>query len=183
MVRQGAVLDEGAEQIEFLATSADTNGDLVRCRVRVLPGRPAAPEHSHPNQEETFSVEHGRLGYVLGEERFEAGAGEVVVVPRATNHTFWNAGSDELSFVGEVRPALRFEDWAETIHVLIRDGRLQPGGRRPNPLLLAVVANAYRREWRLTKLPAAVRAALPLLAFIGRLAGYRAHHSIDDGGR
>lgn len=183
MARTGEILDEGQEQIEFLATSADTEGRYVRCRSRVAPGRPAPPEHSHPEQEESFTVERGVFGYVLGDRRLEARAGDVVVVPPGTNHTFWNAGTDELSVLGEVSPALRFEDFVETIHVLIRDGRLRAGGRRPNPLLIAVVAQAYRREWRLTRLSPAARAMLPVLAVIGRLAGYRAHYSVQGDGR
>jgi mannose-6-phosphate isomerase-like protein (cupin superfamily) len=179
MARVGQVLDEGLEQIEFLATAASTGGELVRCRGRVEPGRPARPEHSHPKLEERFIVEQGVLGYVLGSERLEAKAGEVVVVPPGTNHTFWNAGSDRLSVVTEVRPALRFEDFVETIHVLIRQGRLRAGAKRPNLLLLAVIAMAYRDEWRMTKLPPIAQMLLPALAFVGRRLGYRSHYSLD----
>lgn len=179
MATAGQVLDEGAEQIEFLATAADTAGVLVRARVRSAPGRPAPPEHSHPRQEERFTVEHGLLGYVRGSSRLTASSGEVVVVPAGTNHTFWNAGDGELSVVTEVRPALRFESFVETIHVLIRDGRLPAGGKRPNPLLLAVVAQEFRDEWRLTNLPGAARSFLPLLAFLGRRLGYDAFIASD----
>ena len=179
MAHTGLVLDEGEEQIEFLATAADTDGALVRCRVRVTPGRPAPPEHSHPAQEETFRVEAGRLGYKLGAETREVGPGEVAVVPPGTNHTFWNAGSEPLVMVADVRPALRFEDFTETIHVLIRDGKLNPGGKRANPLLLAVVADEFRREWRLTNLSPVARSLLPALAFMGRRAGLRGHYRAD----
>ena len=182
MAKTGDVLDERGERIEFLATSADTNGEFVRCRATVAPGRPAPPEHSHPSQEERFAVEQGRFGYVLGDQRFECGPGEVVVVPAGTNHTWWNAGAGELSVVGEIRPALRFEDFVETIHVLIRDGMLPAGGRRPNPLLMAVVARAYRRDWRLTRLPTLARVALPMLAVVGRAAGYKTHYSVQHEG-
>ena len=179
MAVKGLVLDEGSEQIEFLATAADTDGKLVECRMTVAPGRPAPPEHSHPKLEERFAVEQGRMGYVLGDRRLEAKPGETVIVPPGTNHTFWNAGYERLVVSSEVRPAMRFEDFVETIHVLIRDGRLQPGGQRPNPLLIAVVAREYRKEWRLTKLSPVARALLPLLAFAGRRLGYRGHYSID----
>jgi len=179
MAVTGQVLDEGAEQIEFLATASDTDGKLVECRIQVAPGRPAPPEHSHPKLEERFSVEHGRMGYVLGDQRLEVGSGGTVIVPPGTNHTFWNAGDDELVVVSGVRPAMRFEDFVETIHVLIRDGRLAPGGRRANPLLMAVVAREYRDEWRLTRLSPVARALLPLLAFAGRRLGYRAQYSIN----
>jgi len=180
MARVGQVLDEGLEQIEFLATADTTGGELVKCRMRVAPSRPAPPEHSHPKLEERFIVEQGVLGYVLGKERLEARPGELVVVPPGTNHTFWNAGLDQLSVIGEVRPALRFEEFVETIHVLIRDGRLQAGGKRPNPLLIAVVAMGYRDEWRLTHLSPIARALLPAMAFLGRRLGYRSHYSLDD---
>jgi mannose-6-phosphate isomerase-like protein (cupin superfamily) len=180
MAVAGLVLDEGAEQIEFLATAADTQGRLVQCRIEVAPGRPAPPEHSHPKLEERFSVERGRMGYVLGDLRLEARSGETVIVPPGRNHTFWNAGGDKLVVVSSVRPAMRFEDFVETIHVLIRDGRLAPGGRRANPLLMAVVAREYRDEWRLTKLSPVARALLPLLAVAGRRLGYRGHYSIND---
>jgi len=180
MARVGQVLDEGLEQVEFLATADTTGAELVKCRMRVAPSRPAPPEHSHPKLEERFIVEQGVLGYVLGKERLEARPGERVVVPPGTNHTFWNAGLDQLSVIGEVRPALRFEEFVETIHVLIRDGRLQAGGKRPNPLLIAVVAMGYRDEWRLTHLSPIARALLPTMAFLGRRLGYRSHYSLDD---
>lgn len=179
MAYPGLVLDEGDEQIEFLATAADTNGELVRCRMHVAASRPAPPEHSHPRQEETFRVERGRLGYMSEATKREAAEGEVAVVPAGTNHTFWNAGDDELVVVIDVRPALRFEDFAETIHLLIRDGKLNAGCRRANPLLLAVVADTFRNEWRLTHLSRIARALLPILAFIGRRAGLRGHYRAD----
>src|SRR5690348_5961264 len=115
MAEVGQVLEEPLEQIEFLITSSGSAGRLVSCRMRVAPGRPAPPEHSHPKLEERFQVQQGLMGYVLGERRLEARPGEVVVVPPGTNHTFWNAGGDDLGLVSEVRPALRFEDFVETI--------------------------------------------------------------------
>ena len=179
MAYTGQVLDEGDEQIEFLATAADTGGELVRCRVTVAPKRPGPPDHSHPAQTETFRVEQGRLGYKLGAETREAGPGEVAVIPPGTNHSFWNAGAEQLVVVTDVRPALRIEDFIETISVLIRDGKLNPGGKRANPLLLAAVAEEFRTEWRFTNLSPLARALLPILAFIGRRAGLRGHYRAD----
>src|ERR1051326_1740142 len=179
MAKVGQSLDDGAQKMDFLDVAESTGGELVRCRVRVQPGRPGPPEHLHPKLQERFQVERGRIGYILGSQRLEAKAGETVVVPQGTNHTFWNAGDDELYVVSDVRPALRFEDFAETIHVLIRDGHLPAGGRGANRLRVAVVASADRREWRLTKLSPPAVALLPALAFIGRLAGYRSFYSAD----
>ncbi|HKC20706.1 MAG TPA: cupin domain-containing protein [Candidatus Dormibacteraeota bacterium] len=179
MARTGQVLEEDGEQIEFLATAADTEGALVRCRLRVATSRPAPPPHIHPRQEERFKIEAGRFGYILGSNRLEAGPGDVVVVPPGVRHAFWNAGDEPLTVVTDVRPALRFEDFVETIHVLIRNGMVAAGGRRPNLLLLAVVARQFRNEWRLTDLSPAARALLPLLAFLGRRAGFKGHYRAD----
>jgi mannose-6-phosphate isomerase-like protein (cupin superfamily) len=172
---KGQVLDDGAEKMEFLATAQDTAGELVAARVTAAVGRPAPPEHEHPKLEETFHVERGRMGYVSGRARRVAELGETVVIPPGTRHTFWNAGEEPLVVLAEVRPAMRFEDFAETIHVLIRTGELRAGRVPRNPLPIAVIAHAYREEWRLSSMPAPVRALLPALAWIGRRLGYRAY--------
>lgn len=181
MAVRGQVLDDGAEKMEFLATAADTKGELVAVRLTAAPGRPAPPEHEHPKLEERFRVEQGRLGYVNGRETRTAEPGELVVIPPATRHTFWNAGEEPLVLLAEVRPAMRFEDFAETIHVLIRDGRITAGRPPRNPFPLAVIAYAYREEWRLSALPPPVRGLLPLLAWIGRRLGYRAYYPASAG--
>ena len=172
MAIRGQVLDEGAETIEFLATAADTGGEYIAMRVTVAPGRPAPPEHVHPNSAETFSVESGLLGYVIGDRRGEAGPGETMTVPANTNHTFFNVGDQTLVFTGELRPALDGERFIESIHVLIRDGGITPG-KRPNPFLMAVLGETYKDVWRLSALPAPARALMPLMAWVGRRMGYR----------
>lgn len=176
MATKGQVLDDGAETMEFVATAEDTAGELLAVRVTAAPGRPAPPLHEHPKLEESFIVERGRLGYARGRERLEAGPMERVVIPPGTPHTFWNAGEEPLVVLAEMRPAMRFEDFAETIHVLIREGALVAGQPPRNRLRIAVIAHAYRDEWRLSSMPAPVRALLPLLAWIGRRLGYRAYY-------
>ena len=172
MAVRGQVLDEGPEKIEFLATSADTGGEYISMRVTVQPGRPAPPEHVHPQSAETFRVESGRLGYVIGTRRGEAGPGDSMRIPANTSHTFFNAGDQELVFTGELRPALDGERFIESIHVLIRDGAITPG-RRPNPFLMAVLGQTYKDVWRLSALPAPALALMPLMAWVGRRLGYR----------
>ena len=92
---------------------------------------------------------------------------------------FDQLGTVRLVVVTDVTPSLRFEDFAETIHVLIRDRKLPAGGRRANPLLLATVAWTYRNEWRLTKLSPVARALIPVLAFVGRRVGFHRHYRVD----
>ena len=46
----------------------------------------------------------GHLGVVLDGERHVLEAGEQLLIPPGTSHTFWNAGQGELRFITDVRP-------------------------------------------------------------------------------
>jgi hypothetical protein len=95
-------------------------------------------------------------------------------VPAGTPHKFWNAGEEEAHFVCEVRPALQFEALLETMFALAADGKTNRKGM-PNPLRLAVIANAHFDTVRLPFPPAIVqRIGLALGAPVGRLLGYDA---------
>ena len=76
----------------------------------------------------------------------------------------------------EVRPALRMEQVFESLAGFAREGLARPGGLPRNPLRLAVFAWHFRREIRGARPPGWVQAiALPPLAALGGLLGYRAH--------
>ncbi len=83
------------------------------------------------------------------------------------------------TFVCEVKPALQFERLLETMFALAADGRTNRKGM-PNPLRLAVIANAHFDDVRLPFPPAWVqKAGLLLGAPLGRLLGYEPQY---DGG-
>jgi hypothetical protein len=95
-------------------------------------------------------------------------------VPAGTPHKFWNAGDDEAHFLCEVRPALQFESLIATMFGLAADGKTNRKGM-PNPLRLAVIANAHFDTVRLPFPPALVqRIALAAGAPLGQLLGYGA---------
>ena len=72
----------------------------------------------------------------------------------------------------EIRPALQFESLLETMFALAADGKTNAKGM-PNPLRLAVIANAHFDTVRLPVVPAVVqKAALALGSPLGRLLGY-----------
>jgi hypothetical protein len=71
-----------------------------------------------------------------------------------------------------VKPALRFEQLLETMFGLAADGKTNRKGM-PNPLRLAVIAQAHFDDVRLPFPPVWMqRAGLTLGAPLGRLAGY-----------
>src|SRR5437867_10696690 len=175
MIRSGDTIHNPVtgERITFHQTSADTNGEAVVIECSVQPDGFVAATHVHPSQSERFAVIEGTLGLKSGKEELTLGRGEIAVVEPGTPHRFWNAGDEEVRFVCEVRPALQFESLLETMFALAEAGRTNRKGM-PNPLRLAVIANAHFDTVRLPFPPALVqRIALALGAPVGRLAGYR----------
>ena len=175
MIRTGDVLHNPAtgELIQFLKTSADTNGEEVLVECVVAPEGAVAAAHIHPFQTERFEVIEGRMGFRAGKETFTAGPGDVVVVEPGTPHKFWNDGLGDARFRCTVRPALQFEQLIETMFGLAQDGKTNGKGM-PNPLRLAVIANAHFDDVRLPFPPAWLqRTGLALGAPLGSLLGYR----------
>ena len=93
-------------------------------------------------------------------------------MPPKTPHRFWNAGDETAHFVCEIRPALQFESLIETMYGLAADGKTNRKGM-PNPLRLAVIAQAHFDTVRLPFPPAFLqRFGLALGAPLGRMLGY-----------
>jgi len=162
------------ERLVFRKTSRDTGGQAVVIETFVQPNGFVAAAHVHPSQEERFEVLRGSVGFKIGRKKMVAGPGRRITVPAGTPHKFWNAGDDEAHFVCEVRPALQFESLIETMFGLAADGKTNRKGM-PNPLRLAVIANAHFDTVRLPFPPAIVqRIALAAGAPFGQLLGYGA---------
>ena len=162
------------ERIVFRQTAADTNGEAVVIETFVEPDGFVAAAHVHPSQEERFQVLRGTVGFKIGRTEQVAGPGTHVTVPPGTPHRFWNAGDDVAQFVCEIRPALQFESLLETMFSLAADGKTNRKGM-PNPLRLAVIANAHFDTVRLPFPPAALqKLGLVLGSPLGRILGYGA---------
>ena len=175
MIRAGDMIENPVtgERILFRKTSAETNGEAVVIECFVKPNGFVAKAHVHPSQEERFELLKGSLMFKLNGTELPAGPGDRILVPAGSKHQFWNASDEEAHFVCEVRPALQFEQLLETMFALAVDGKTNKNGM-PNPLRLAVIANAHFDTVRLPFPPAWMqRAGLILGAPLGRLLGYR----------
>jgi mannose-6-phosphate isomerase-like protein (cupin superfamily) len=60
---------------------------------------PVAPLHLHRSEDEAWYVLEGRLGFRVGDDEIVASAGDAVLVPRGTAHTYWNAGNDPARYL------------------------------------------------------------------------------------
>ena len=161
------------EIVHFRRTGAETGGDVVEIEVTVKPGGAVAAAHVHPFQTERFEVLAGTLEFRTGRRSQTASVGDVLTVTPGTPHRFENVGEVPARFVCEVRPALQFERFLETMFALAADGKTNRKGM-PSPLRLAVIAKAHFDDVRLPHLPAfAQRAALATGAALGRLVGFK----------
>src|SRR5918995_5554265 len=174
MIRQGDTIENPitGERVTFLKTSAETDGELVVIDAAVAPGGFVAAEHLHPYQSERFEILSGEVEFKLGKEIVTARPGDVVMVEPGTSHQFRNLGNEEIRFRTEVRPALSFETFLQTMYGLASDGKTNKKGL-PNPFRLAVI---MKEQFALVRLPFppawAQRTGLVFGAPLGRLLGY-----------
>jgi mannose-6-phosphate isomerase-like protein (cupin superfamily) len=170
MARTGDVfsLTDG-ETVTVRAPSADSGGELLEVEAEWAPDPHRPLPHSHPSQDEHFEVLEGELSVKLGDERRTLQPGDTLDVPAGTVHAMWNSGPTPARASWQVRPALRTEQFFETVHRLREAGHGSSNG-------LGVPAGAYvAREFSAEftpALPGSARALLPLLAAWARLRGY-----------
>jgi mannose-6-phosphate isomerase-like protein (cupin superfamily) len=98
------------ERIVICQSGDDTDGQLLAFELFLQPGAHVPASHSHPRQEERFSVLDGSVRFRLGRDTFLARAGATVSVPEGTAHWFGNCGDRVAHLHVEVRPALRMEE-------------------------------------------------------------------------
>jgi quercetin dioxygenase-like cupin family protein len=97
-------------------------GDVLRAEVWADPGADV-PAHFHPSQVERFEVLAGEVRFRVGRRTHRAGAGDKVVAPARTRHSFKNIGRSEAHLLVEVEPALSLQDFLEEAAVLARAGK------------------------------------------------------------
>jgi quercetin dioxygenase-like cupin family protein len=162
-------IDNGdGELLTFLGVRTDSDGrELLEVENQVQPGS-GPPMHVHRLQEESLTVQEGRLGYRLsgGPDRF-AGPGETVTFAPGQMHRFWNAGDEVLRCSGYASPPGNLEYFLTEAFASMRRS-----GGRPNPFDAAYLIGRYRTEFGQGDIPAPVRlVVLPILRAVGRLLG------------
>jgi quercetin dioxygenase-like cupin family protein len=158
------------ERIVLVRTGAETGGALLQFELFLAPGGHVPSSHTHPEQEERFTVLEGRVRFRLGVQVVYAGPGETVTVGAGTAHRFANAGSGTARLLVEVRPALRMEQLLETAAALTRSRNRVPGGL-PRPLDLALFLREFEHEVKVPFVPGFL--VRPITAALTQLAGWR----------
>jgi len=162
-------IENGAgELLTFLGVRTDPDGrQVLEVENQVQPGA-GPPMHVHYLQQESLTVQQGRMGYrrADGPDCF-AGPGDTVTFAPGQMHRFWNAGSGVLRCSGRVSPPANLEYVLTQVFASMRRG-----GGRPNPFDAAYLLGRYRTEIAQGDIPAPVRVVVfPILRALGRLLG------------
>jgi mannose-6-phosphate isomerase-like protein (cupin superfamily) len=97
------VLDVFGVHIRIMVPADATDGALSIFEDHNEPGA-GPPLHVHHDADEIFTVVSGAYKFICGESVIEAGAGDVVLVPRGAPHTFLNSGAGPGHLIVTMRP-------------------------------------------------------------------------------
>jgi quercetin dioxygenase-like cupin family protein len=78
-----------------------------------------APPHIHHQSDEAFGVVSGRIEVLIGDERRELSAGDLVVVPAGTVHTFATVGDEPVRMYCVMTPQV--DALIRALHTAVTD--------------------------------------------------------------
>jgi quercetin dioxygenase-like cupin family protein len=94
----------GTREGKFFKTTLFRSDGILLGLNCLEPGQVQQP-HDHADQDKFYYVVEGRGNFWLGEERFEAGVGEVVWAPAGLVHGVANEGAERLTLLVGIAPA------------------------------------------------------------------------------
>jgi mannose-6-phosphate isomerase-like protein (cupin superfamily) len=163
MARQGETIASPkiGQEITFLRTAQDTDGELLELEARLDPGSRII-EHVHLHQDERFEVLEGRLSFWVAGEKVVRGPGEQVEIPARTRHRVRNEGAEPVRARAQLRPALRAEDVFEAFFTLGSQGKVNRFGA-PSPRQTARLARRHPDDFfYLARIPPGIQRAFLL---------------------
>ena len=127
------------EQITFLETAEETQGNYLYIEVALPPQGDGPPLHSHDKFEEEFEVISGQLTVTLGKEQHLLQPGDRRLVPLKIAHTFTNNHDEPVVFRVRLTPPSQFEQSVRIHYGLIDDGLVDAKGNPKNMMHTALI--------------------------------------------
>jgi mannose-6-phosphate isomerase-like protein (cupin superfamily) len=161
MARSGQTLASPpiGQEITFLRTAADTNGELLELEARLDPGSRII-EHVHLRQDERFVVLEGRASFWVDGRKVVRETDEELEIAAGTRHRVRNEEDAPLRVRAQLRPALDAEDVFETLFTLGAEGRVNRFGA-PSPRQTARLLRRHRDDFfYLSRIPPALQRGL-----------------------
>lgn len=120
------------EEITFLETALDTEGErlLFDCRVGLTGA--VLPAHIHATQDENLEVVEGTLGVMLGDSLYILHEGQSIAMPAEVKHQWWNAGEGDMLIRVEAVPPRQLEAVLKAVSGMAHEGRLRRNGMPRN---------------------------------------------------
>jgi quercetin dioxygenase-like cupin family protein len=160
------------ETIVIRRNADETGGALLAWELFLAPGGRVPSVHAHPEQEERFTMLGGVMRFRVRGRMVILTAGETLIIPAGTVHSFANAGRGPAHVAVETRPALEMQALLETAAAMARE---QHATGRLLPRLVDVVLfmRDFEREVRAAYLPAPlVRPVIRCLAGLASARGW-----------
>ncbi len=132
MMKRTVVNQITGEQITFLETAEETNGEHLLIEVTLPPQGDGPPLHLHDEFEEEFEVISGKLTVTLGKEQHILQSGNRCLVTLNTAHTFTNDQDEPVVFRVRLTPPSQFEQSVRIHYGLIDDGLVDAKGNPKN---------------------------------------------------
>jgi len=118
---QGHLLTARGNVMAFKAVADQTSGDFSLMERTVPPGARTPPPHRHVTCSEAFFVLAGEVTFWLDGSELAGGAGDFLLVPRGTGHTFGNQGAEPARLLVLHAPAM--DAYFEELHQLWASGQ------------------------------------------------------------
>jgi quercetin dioxygenase-like cupin family protein len=142
-------------KLQFLITSAESKGEVVKVKVWTPTGVPMPPEHIHPLQTDSMEIIQGQMRVKIDGHEQVLSAGEKIVVPKNTPHRTWVEGSTELIVIHE-------------------QGKSKANGVPKDFLQFATILNENYGELFVTNPPVPVQKFVAkVIGGLGKLLGYK----------
>ncbi|MEO1257769.1 MAG: cupin domain-containing protein [Bacteroidota bacterium] len=135
----------------------------------IEPGADGPPIHKHPSQEEIFRVLEGELQVYKKNQWTTLKAGEEIIIPKDTPHTFRSRNPDGCLFEYALTPKGNFTNMLKTFERMMADGKLVDNTSLKSKIYLSMVFMRHSSEIVSVSPPQFVIASL---SKIGKLLGY-----------
>lgn len=129
----------GTTRMRVLEDGSTTGHRLGIAESILAPHTPGPPQHRHARHDEGFYIVSGSVRFTVGEDRHDATAGTLVMVPPGAPHTFANVTD---------RPAVMLSTFTPDLYVqYFRDMRdAMEDGRLPSPAANIAVMSRYATD-------------------------------------
>ena len=113
LANTGEVLQFGPTTIQIMEDGATTDRRISAISSILPPHVHGPTPHIHLMHDEGFLVTSGVLRFTIGDDVWDARAGNYVVIPPGAPHGFKNASDEPVCFVTTFTPAFYIESFRE----------------------------------------------------------------------